>query len=556
MKELNDEAMNGTPKERREFERQLEKMSPFEIKDTLINLASNDEKASASSFLNAGRGNPNWIATSARDAFFLLGQWAVQEARDETYMKPGIAALPESKGIGHRLRLFLRDNMARRGASLLLDTLDYAEKQLDIDPDSLAFEWADGILGDQYPVPPRILVNTEKIVAAYMAQEMGNHAPGFGREYDYFATEGGTAAMCYIFDSLSANHLLKHGDTIALMTPIFTPYIEMPELDRYDFHVENIQADSVDAKGRHTWQFTDEQLDKLRDPKIKLLCVVNPSNPPSYKMSDEVMAKLVDIVRNDNPNLMIVTDDVYGTFAKDFRSLMYVLPQNTLCVYSYSKYFGATGWRLAVIAAAKENIFDKLISEEIPEEKEDLHRRYRSLSMDPANIKFIDRMVADSRSVALNHTAGLSTPQQIQMTLFSAMCLLDTEDLYKRKMQSMIQDRLEALWKGAGMKLVKDPLRVGYYSEIDLMLWGEQLYGAEFCDWLKKNYEPLDPVLRLAKDTNVVLLNGGGFDGPEWSVRASLANLDENEYLRIGDAVREILDGYYDAYTTSQSLKS
>ncbi len=61
---------------------------------------------------------------------------------------------------------------------------------------------------------------------------------------------------------------------------------------------------------------------------------------------------------------MIVTDDVYGTFAKDFKSLMYVLPRNTLCVYSFSKYFGATGWRLAVIAAAKENIFDRLISQE------------------------------------------------------------------------------------------------------------------------------------------------------------------------------------------------
>ena len=548
MKELNEDAMNGTPKEQRAYERQLEKMSPFEIKNTLINLASHDEKASASSFLNAGRGNPNWIATAPRDAFFLLGQWAVQEARDETYMKPGIAGLPESKGIGHRLRLFLRDNMGRRGASLLLDTLDYAEKQLDIDPDSLAYEWADGILGDQYPVPPRILVNTEKIVAAYMAQEMGNHAPGFGREYDYFATEGGTAAMCYIFDSLSANHLLKHGDTIALMTPIFTPYIEMPELDRYDFHVVNIQADSVDAKGRHTWQFTDEQLDKLRDPKVRLLCVVNPSNPPSYRMSDEVMDKLVDIVKNDNPNLMIVTDEVYVTFAKDFKSLMYVLPENTLCVYSFSKYFGATGWRLAVVAAAKKNIFDRLIADETRGEIEDLHRRYRSLTMEPEKLKFIDRMVADSRSVALNHTAGLSTPQQVQMTLFAAMCLLDTEDVYKKKMQSMIQDRLEALWKGAGIRLTRDPLRVGYYSEIDLMLWGEQLYGKDFCEWLKKNYESLDPVLRLAKDTNVVLLNGSGFDGPAWSVRASLANLDENEYLRIGDAIREILDGYYEAY--------
>ena len=60
--------------------------------------------------------------------------------------------------------------------------------------------------------------------------------------------------------------------------------------------------------------------------------------------------QLVDIVKNDNPDLMIITDDVYGTFVRNFRSLMYELPYNTMCVYSFSKYFGATGWRLCSLA--------------------------------------------------------------------------------------------------------------------------------------------------------------------------------------------------------------
>ena len=59
--------------------------------------------------------------------------------------------------------------------------------------------------------------------------------------------------------------------------------------------------------------------------------------------------RIVDIVTNYNPNLMIITDDVYATYVHGFRSLMAELPDNTLCVYSFSKYFGATGWRLAVI---------------------------------------------------------------------------------------------------------------------------------------------------------------------------------------------------------------
>jgi aspartate 4-decarboxylase len=33
--------------------------------------------------------------------------------------------------------------------------------------------------------------------------------------------------------------------------------------------------------------------------------------------------------------------------------------------------------------------------------------------------EYIDAVEADSRQVALNHTAGLSLPQQMQMSLFS-----------------------------------------------------------------------------------------------------------------------------------------
>lgn len=536
----------------RKKERSLEVMSPFEIKNELIKLAKADARRSTSQFLNAGRGNPNWIATAPREAFFLLGQWALEEARLTFETTPGIAGMPASKGSMERLQKFLTTHSTLPGAQLLYDSIKYCTVTLGIDPDSLAYEWADGIIGDQYPTPVRILEHTQDIVRAYMAKEMGNDAPGLGREYDLFATEGGTAAMCYIFNSLQANHLVNHGDKIALMTPIFTPYLEIPDLDRYQFDVINIQASKEDAQGRHLWQYPDSELDKLRDPAVKLLCLVNPSNPPSYKLSQECADRIVDIVKLDNPNLMIVTDDVYGTFARDFTSLMYRLPANTLCVYSFSKYFGATGWRLATIGLAKDNIYDRLIAG-LPElQRKDLEERYRTLSLQPDKITFIDRLVADSRAVALNHTAGLSTPQQIQMALFALMCLIDTENVYRTKMQDMIHQRLDALWKASGFEIAPDEDRVGYYSEIDIMVWARKFYGDDFAKWLADNHEPLDFVIRLAKDTSVVLLNGSGFAGPDWSVRASLANLTTDAYTTIGTAIASILKGYYEEYKAAK----
>ena len=157
--------------------------------------------------------------------------------------------------------------------------------------------------------------------------------------FDLFATEGGTAAMCYIFDSLQENFLLDKGDGIALMVPAFTPYIEIPQLDRYRFKVTELHANRMSKDGLHLWQYSDEDIDRLKNPAIKALFVTNPSNPPSYTLSPETMARIVNIVKEDNPNLMIITDDVYGTFSPHFRSFMAEIPYNTLCVYSFSKIF-------------------------------------------------------------------------------------------------------------------------------------------------------------------------------------------------------------------------
>ena len=60
--------------------KQYEKLGPFEIKDFLAKVATKSAEEASLTYLNAGRGNPNWVATEPREAFFLLGQFAVTEA--------------------------------------------------------------------------------------------------------------------------------------------------------------------------------------------------------------------------------------------------------------------------------------------------------------------------------------------------------------------------------------------------------------------------------------------------------------------------------------------
>jgi aspartate 4-decarboxylase len=434
---------------------------------------------------------------------------------------------------------------------LLRNIFDYGVIMQGFDPDDWIHELADGIIGDNYPTPDRMLRLIEKVVHSYLVQELCYNNPPSGR-FDLFAVEGATAAMCYIFDSLIANELLSIGDKIALMTPIFTPYLEIPFLPRYDFNVTEIKATEMTDDGTHTWQYPDSELDKLGDPDIKALFVVNPSNPPSVTIRPESVDKLVEIVKKHNPNLMIISDDVYGTFVGCFRSLMADLPFNTIAVYSFSKYFGVTGWRLGTIALHQDNVFDKLLRDVSADKKDELKRRYSGISAHPEEILFIDRIVADSRQVALNHTAGLSTPQQVQMAFFSIFDMQDNGSKYKQLTRDICHRRQKLLFEGLGLDLRKDPYDASYYTEFDMLEWADHYYGNEFAEYLQKSYKPVDVLLRLAEESSIVLLNGGGFHGPEWSVRISLANLNDEYYLEIGRYLHKVLEGYVNSWNESR----
>ena len=526
--------------------RKFEALSPFEIKDELIKLAKKTSKTSQSAFLNAGRGNPNWIATTPREGFFLLGQFAITESQRVMEHPAGLAGMPQPRGIAGRLEAWLVKHADMPGVAFLASMVDFAVKTFDFEPDAFVHELVDSIIGDNYPVPDRMLVHNERIVQEYLMWAMcGNPRPS--GTFDLYAVEGGTAAMCYIFKSLKANRLLHPGDTIALGTPIFTPYIEMTHLEDYALNVVTIRAPQ-----ENRFQFTDIELKKLEDPRIKAFFIVNPGNPTGVALSNETIGKIAGVVKTSRRDLMLLTDDVYGTFVPGFRSLMGELPHNTIGVYSYSKYFGCTGWRLGVIAIHQDNIFDRMIAKLPEADLKALDKRYGALTLEPRRVKFIDRIVADSRDVALNHTAGLSLPQQVMMSLFSLAELMDADKRYQKACMEIVHRRARAMIDGLGLVVTPNPLYDAYYGLIDFEFWARKNIGEDAVEYLKKNVHPLDLAFCLAENHGIVLLNGGGFEAPDWSLRVSLANLDDDVYDDIGRGVRSIARGYRDAFEASK----
>lgn len=128
-------------------------LSPFELKDQLIQKASSDAQRL---MLNAGRGNPNFLATLPRWAFLSLGEFAMLEAeRSYSYLDSGFGGLPESQGIVQRFEAYASSRNDSDGIKFLRSAISYVKDRLGLDRDAFLFEMTSAFLGCNYPTPPR-----------------------------------------------------------------------------------------------------------------------------------------------------------------------------------------------------------------------------------------------------------------------------------------------------------------------------------------------------------------------------------------------------------------
>ena len=139
----------------------LMQISPFEVKDALI--AQAETKADRI-LLNAGRGNPNWVATLPRHGFWQLGLFATREAeRFMGHIPEGVGGLPEKDGIEARFEIFLELHRGQPGVDFLKSCVAFVRDQLGYPADEFLHEMACGILACNYPVPDRMLRLSEAI---------------------------------------------------------------------------------------------------------------------------------------------------------------------------------------------------------------------------------------------------------------------------------------------------------------------------------------------------------------------------------------------------------
>ena len=518
----------------------LDQLSNFEVAAIFNKYAQHNLRGNE--VVNGGRGNPNWIATTARLAYSRLLEFGVTEA-ERTYFDPrGMAGDVQKEGIYQRLMIALKSS---RRDIFLRTVIDAAISQLAIkDKDAFVYELVDGALGDHYPYPPRCLTYTEKVLQRYL-QKVCFKDVQMAQDVDIFPTEGGTAAMVYIFQELHYAHVLYPGDTVVVNSSIFTPYLQIPELSEY-----NLRIKTVTTKRENNWQMTDEQFEQLKDPRVKAFFAVNPTNPTARAFTPERLAKFKEVIKA-NPDLVIITDDVYGTFSPSYQSIFAVAPHNTILVYSFSKLYGATGQRLGVVCMHHQNVCDRIIQENLQNRrlKELDERRYSIVVPNPHKMKFIDRMVADSRAIGLYHTAGLSSPQQVMMDMFALSNLKDAGlSPYVQLSREVVAARYHEFWHGLGIRPDETPENTRYYTLVDIFDLMRQRHGKEFCQYFKDNYNYLDFTYRLATEFGAVVMDATAFGAEKGNVRVSLANLEKVDYRKLARAILDLVDEYYQVF--------
>jgi aspartate 4-decarboxylase len=140
--------------------------------------------------------------------------------------------------------------------------------------------------------------------------------------------------------------------------------------------------------------------------------------------------------------------------------------------------------------------------------------------------------------------------QQVQMAFFALSHLLDTQDAYKHLTMAMVQRRRDLLWQGLGLPKQHDPRLLGDAEEkVDRLV---------VCREVLEEPRAPPPALprprgRARRSTGAVGVgDGSGFGGPKWSVRVSLANLDDEDYAKTGEHVKTAAQQYVDAWTAAR----
>lgn len=163
-------------------------------------------------------------------------------------------------------------------------------------------------------------------------------------------TMGGTGAI-----QTALNAILEDGDEVLIPDPAWPQY-----------HAQITCSGGVPVRyslsPQDGWLPDIEQLETLVNARTRMLIMNTPANPTGTVFPQNLVADLLNFaLRHD---LYLLSDECYDEMVFDGKHVspaMLLTSQefeagNVLCVYSFSKTYAMTGWRIGYIVASKEII--------------------------------------------------------------------------------------------------------------------------------------------------------------------------------------------------------
>ena len=152
-------------------------------------------------------------------------------------------------------------------------------------------------------------------------------------------TTGGCGAL---FTTLVT--LCDPGDAILLSDPTWPNYGMMASL-------QGLEVRHYPLRAEDGWLPNPEEIEKQITPNCRAMILVSPSNPTGTIIGEGLMRELLELARQHN--LWVISDEVYDeiTFGKPAVSAYPIDSDRVISIFSFSKTYAMTGWRIGYAVA-------------------------------------------------------------------------------------------------------------------------------------------------------------------------------------------------------------
>jgi len=150
---------------------------------------------------------------------------------------------------------------------------------------------------------------------------------------------------------LAIRALARPGEKIALVSPIWGVYYAL-------LREAGVEAVDIRTSFESGWVPDEEAVHEAVERGVKAIIVNNPNNPTSVVLSREVVRAVAEIA--GERGVYVIADEVYLDFPRGgFYSFLETGYENVVALYSFSKSYAMTGFRLGY-AVADERVISEM----------------------------------------------------------------------------------------------------------------------------------------------------------------------------------------------------